>query len=79
MFLLKIIKLYLGATFGATSTKKELFFNIISSFINWIKNHKDKNITYTNDELQKYSEKKRAIYKWYTGTNEFIKKVDNIN
>lgn len=45
----------------------------------WIKNHKDKNITYTNDELQKYSEKKRAIYKWYKGTNEFIKKVDNIN
>ena len=45
----------------------------------WIKNHKDKNITYTNDELQKYSEKKRAIYKWYKGTNEFIKKVDIIN
>ena len=38
----------------------------------WLKN----NPQYTKEELEKYCEKKKAIYKWYKQTNEFIKKVD---
>lgn len=33
---------------------------------------------YTKEELNKYKEKKKSIYKWYKGTNEFIEKIDKI-
>lgn len=33
---------------------------------------------YTEEELNKYKEKKKSIYKWYKGTNEFIEKIDKI-
>ena len=32
--------------------------------------------SYTEEELEKYKEKKKSIYKWYKETNEFIEKVD---
>ena len=45
----------------------------------WIKNNKEKGIEYTYEELNAYSERKRAIYKWYKGSNEFIRRIDSIN
>ena len=33
---------------------------------------------YTEEELNKYKEKKKSIYKWYKGTNEFIDKIDKL-
>lgn len=44
----------------------------------WIKNHKDNNIDYIEEELSAYSNKKKAIFKWYKGSNEFIKRVDEL-
>ena len=44
----------------------------------WIKHHTDRKIDYTEEELQNYCERKKGIYKWYKGTNEFIKKIDEI-
>jgi len=34
--------------------------------------------TYTEEELENYCERKKAIFKWYKGSNEFIRKIDNI-
>ena len=42
----------------------------------WIDNHKKNNWSYTEEDLKKYSDKKRLIYKWYKYTNEFIRKID---
>lgn len=42
----------------------------------WLENHK--NINYTADELNAYKKRKENIYKWYEGSNEFIKKIDSI-
>lgn len=33
---------------------------------------------YTEEELEKYKEKKKSIFKWYKGTNEFIEKIDKL-
>lgn len=44
----------------------------------WIDNHKKSNLRYTEEELKEYSDKKKSIYKWYKGTNEFIRKIDLI-
>jgi len=44
----------------------------------WIQNHRDRNLSYTDEELQGYSERKKSIYKWYKGSNEFIRKIDDI-
>lgn len=41
----------------------------------WIKNH---NNNYELEELEKYKERKKSIYKWYKYSNEFIRKIDNI-
>ncbi len=30
------------------------------------------------EELEKYKERKKSIYTWYYGTNDFIKKIDNL-
>ena len=42
----------------------------------WINNHKEKG--YTDQELKDYSERKKSIYKWYKGSNKFIRKVDSL-
>ena len=42
----------------------------------WINNHEVKG--YTDQELKDYSERKKSIYKWYKGSNEFIRKVDSL-
>ncbi len=42
-----------------------------------IERYKKTNPNYTEEELNNYSKKKKTIYTWYKGTNEFIKKVDN--
>jgi shikimate kinase len=36
------------------------------------------NPNYTNEKLEKYMEKKKAIFKWYKFSNEFIEKIDKI-
>ncbi len=33
---------------------------------------------YTEEELNKYRERKKGIYKWYEGSNEFINKIDSL-
>ena len=38
------------------------------------KNNKD----YTQEELEAYKERKKAIYKWYKYTNEFLEKIDKL-
>ena len=43
-----------------------------------IERFKNTNKDYSQDELEKYKEKKKAIYKWYKFTNEFIKNIDNL-
>lgn len=40
----------------------------------WINEHED----FKEEELNKYKEKKKAIYTWYKGTNEFIRKIDSL-
>jgi len=42
-----------------------------------IERYKNNNPNATKDELTKYSEKKKPIYKWYKYTNEFILKIDD--
>ena len=32
----------------------------------------------TKDEIEKFSERKKPLYKWYKYTNDFIKKIDSI-
>ena len=44
-----------------------------------IKRYKSNNKDYNEEELEKFKEKKKAIYKWYKYSNEFIKKVDKYN
>lgn len=36
------------------------------------------NPNYTEEELEKYSNKKKEMYEWYKSLNEFIKKVDKL-
>ncbi len=38
----------------------------------WINVHRQ----YTQDDLNAYMERKKAIYKWYLGSNEFIRRID---
>ena len=40
--------------------------------LRWINVHKQ----YTQDDLNAYMERKKAIYKWYLGSNEFIRRID---
>ena len=35
------------------------------------------NNDYTEDELNKYMERKKAVYSWYKYTNEFLEKITN--
>ena len=44
-----------------------------------INRFKSNNPNYTNEELEKYKEKKKAIFKWYKYSNEFIEKIDKVN
>ncbi len=43
-----------------------------------IERFKNTKENYTEEELNKYKEKKKSIYKWYKGTNEFIEKIDKL-
>ena len=36
------------------------------------------NPNYTNEDLEKYIERKKAIFKWYKFSNEFIEKIDKL-
>ena len=42
----------------------------------WLKKHS--HIGYSEEELHKYQERKKAIYAWYKETNKFIDKVDKL-
>ena len=44
----------------------------------WINNHKQKGLDYTEEELNKYKERKKGIYSWYKETNNFINKIDEL-
>lgn len=41
-----------------------------------IERYKRINPNYTNEELEKYMERKKSIFKWYKYTNNFIEKID---
>ena len=41
----------------------------------WISNHNGK---YSQEELEKYKERKKSIFKWYKGTNQFIENIDKL-
>ena len=43
-----------------------------------INRFKNNNPNYTNEELEKYKERKKAIFKWYKYSNEFIEKIDKL-
>lgn len=42
----------------------------------WINMHKERRLSYSQDDLSTYMERKKAIYSWYLGSNEFIRKID---
>lgn len=44
----------------------------------WINNHKQNGWDYTDEELNKYKERKKEIYSWYKETNNFIRKIDKL-
>lgn len=48
---------------------------IDNCYIRTIERYKNLNENYTEEELNKYKERKKGIYSWYKGTNEFIKKL----
>ena len=41
-----------------------------------IERYKKNNINATDEEIQKYKDKKKLMYKWYDSLNEFIKRID---
>ena len=44
----------------------------------WIESHKLNNWNYTEEELNAYKERKQKIYLWYKGSNDFIRRIDEI-
>ena len=42
-----------------------------------IERYKKNNPNYTNDELEKYKERKKSIFKWYKYSNEFLEKIND--
>ena len=42
-----------------------------------IERYKTINKNYTEEELEKYKERKKSIYEWYKYSNEFLEKIDN--
>lgn len=44
----------------------------------WIETHEQNNWDYTEEELNIYKERKKKIYSWYKGSNEFIRKIDSL-
>lgn len=44
----------------------------------WIENHKKRNLNYTDQELNAFKERKKNLYTWYKGSNEFLEKIDQI-
>ena len=44
----------------------------------WINTHKQNVWNYTEEELNKYKERKKGIYSWYKETNNFINKIDKL-
>lgn len=42
-----------------------------------IERYKKSNSNYTSDELEKYKERKKAIFKWYKYSNAFLENVSN--
>lgn len=52
--------------------------NIDTCYKRCIERFKLNNPNATKDEIEKFSEKKKPLYKWYKYTNDFIKKIDSI-
>ena len=51
---------------------------IDTCYLRTIERYKNNNKNYTEEELQKFKDKKKALYKWYKFSNEFLEKIDNI-
>lgn len=49
---------------------------IDSCYNRTIERYKSNNPNYSNEELEKYMERKKSIFKWYKFTNEFLEKID---
>lgn len=43
-----------------------------------LERYKKNNVNYDEEDFNKYSERKKYIYKWYLELNEFLRKVENI-
>ena len=52
--------------------------NIDTCYKRCIERFKLNNPNAPEDEIEKFSEKKKPLYKWYKYTNDFIKKIDSI-
>ncbi len=44
-----------------------------------LERYKKNNPNYLDEDFIKYSERKKAIYKWYLGLNEFLKRVEEVD
>ena len=44
-----------------------------------LERYKKNNQNYLDEDFIKYSERKKAIYKWYLGLNEFLKRVEEVD
>lgn len=52
--------------------------SIHTCYVRSINRFKENNANYTDEELEKYSNKKKGMYKWYKSLNAFIKKIDTL-
>ena len=67
---IKDINLLKGKLIVLRTSINTCYKRCIDRFIN-------NNPNYTYEELNKYKEKKKAIFKWYKYTNSFIERIDN--
>lgn len=52
--------------------------SIDTCYIRSIDRFKKQNPNYTDEDLKKYSDKKKEMYEWYKYLNEFVKKIDKL-
>ena len=43
-----------------------------------LQRYKNNNPNYSEEDFIKYKERKKAMYKWYLGLNDFLKRVDEV-
>ena len=67
-----------GYCFATNKYFAELYHVIPGTISRWINTHKQNVWNYTEEELNKYKERKKGIYSWYKETNNFINKIDKL-